>query len=312
MDTIAILMLMHISGVGHTTINRLLHKMKGLELTPGALLDLSPQDISHQFSLRPEIAEEFFTHRDQAQKTYEELELHEIRVLHNKHPDFPARLKIILGDSAPPVLFVRGNTELLSQKALTVIGVRDHSEQGMNAARKCVEKVINKKNITIISGNASGIDTFAHQTALESNGATIFVLPHGILHFHSKKWMADCLTEDNHLIISEFPPHLPWITHAAMQRNRTLCALARAVLLIETGTSGGSFATARNALKLNIPLFAIDYDPVPPSAEGNTLFINQGAQPISEETSDLSLLFDVLDNTLISPQIDEEPLLFDD
>jgi len=79
MDSIAILMLMHISGFGHTTINRLLYKMKGLELTPGALLDLSPQDISHQFGLRPDIAEEFFTHRDQAQQTSEQLEQHEIR-----------------------------------------------------------------------------------------------------------------------------------------------------------------------------------------------------------------------------------------
>ncbi len=312
MDSIAILMLMHISGFGHTTINRLLYKIKGQELTPGALLDLSPQDISHQFGLRPDIAEEFFTYHDQAQQTYQELEDHEIRIVHNEDQDFPTNLKLILGDSAPPVLFVRGNTELLKQKALTVIGVRDHSEQGMKAARKCVETVVNEKNIVIISGNAQGIDTFAHQTALESGGATIFVLPHGILHFHSRKWMTDCLTEQNHLILSEFPPNLPWAAHAAMQRNRTLCALSQAVLLIETGTSGGSFATAQNALKLNIPLFAIDYDPISPSAKGNTIFLNQGAQPIKEYKSDLTLLFSVFSNTYKNHKLYDEPRLFDD
>jgi DNA protecting protein DprA len=312
MDIIAILMLMHISGVGHAAINRLLHKMKGQQLTPCALLELSPQDISHQFGLRPEVAEDFFTHRDQAQQTSEDLEHHEINILHNEHTDFPERLKNILGDSAPPVLFVRGNTSLLKQKALTVIGVRDHSEQGMNATRKNVETIIKQKNIVIISGNAAGIDAFAHQTALQSNGATIFVLPHGILHFHTKKWMVDCLTDQNHLILSEFPPQLPWITHAAMQRNRTLCALSQAVLLIETKTSGGSFSTAQNALKLKIPLFAIDYDPTPPSAEGNRLFLNKGALPIKENNSDLTQLFDVFDNSLKTSQLHQEPRLFDD
>ena len=124
--------------------------------------------------------------------------------------------------------------------------------------------------------------------------------------------MADCLTDRNHLILSEFPPNLPWATHAAMQRNRTLCALAQAVLLIETGTSGGSFSTANNALKLNIPLFVIDYNPIPPSARGNALFIKRGAQPITEDLHGLSSLYDILKKTLQTTQICREARLFDD
>ena len=169
MDITAILMLMHISGFGHTTINRLLYKMKGLDITPCALLDMQPQDISHQLGIRPEIAKEFFTHRDHALQTSEQLKQHEISILQNQAPDFPEHLQTILGDSAPPILFTKGNTELLPQKALTVIGVRDYSEQGMKAAKECVAQVIQKENISIISGNAAGIDTFAHQTAIQSN-----------------------------------------------------------------------------------------------------------------------------------------------
>ena len=80
--------------------------------------------------------------------------------------------------------------------------------------------------------------------------------------------------------MSEFPPEVGWQAHNAMQRNRTICGLSRALLIVESAMSGGTFASGNAALELGCPLYVIDY-PVPPeSALGNRHFLKRGALPV--------------------------------
>ena len=71
--------------------------------------------------------------------------------------------------------------------------------------------------------------------------------------------MADLLTEANSVVVSEFPPKLPWSVGNAMQRNRTICGLVHAMIVIEAGTTGGTWAAGQAALELGVPLFVLDF-----------------------------------------------------
>jgi predicted Rossmann fold nucleotide-binding protein DprA/Smf involved in DNA uptake len=102
----------------------------------------------------------------------------------------------------------------------------------------------------------------------------------GILHFQAKKELRDNLGDDpmsRVLVVSEFPPRLRWKAHNAMTRNRTICGLADALVVVESGTEGGTFEAGKTALSLNEPLFCVDYATPVPSAEGNRYFLENGA-----------------------------------
>lgn len=281
MSLLPLLQLLHIPGVGHATLNRLLARMKGQGIALDDLPNFSPDDLIDQLGLKPEWADLFIQNRDKAWKIQEELERHDIRVLLNGDPGYPERLNQFLGGAAPAVLFIQGNAALLQQKSVAVVGSRECSKRGIAAAQVCVERLAALHN-NIVSGNAPGIDCAAHSAALTGGGTTTFILAHGILHYQSRLEYRSWLQEENHVILSEFPPQMPWATHAAMQRNRTICALSQAVLLVESGIEGGTYTTGMSALKLGIPLFAVEYDPILPSAEGNRRFLHQGAGAIPE------------------------------
>jgi DNA processing protein len=70
-----------------------------------------------------------------------------------------------------------------------------------------------------------------------------------------------------------------------MQRNRTICGLSRAMILIEARTSGGSIQAGRDCLKLGLPLFAAVYEGMPESATGNDELLNQGARRLMKSRS---------------------------
>jgi len=304
-----LLQLLHIPGVGHTTLNRLLFRMRERGISLEDVTGFSLDDLIFQLGLRAEWADLFLQNRELALRLHGELEHQSIRVLVNGDGVYPQRLSRILGDAAPAVLFVRGDPALLQQKSVAVVGVRKCSKRGIAAAKRCTEQLA-AHSINIVSGNAVGIDRVAHLTVLSAGGTTIFVLAQGILSFHPQEELFPLLRDSNHLILSEFPPQLSWATHAAMQRNRTICALSHAVLLIESGTEGGTLATGKNALKLRVPLFAVDFKPVPSTAKGNPYFLQRGAKPIPEKSHILQEIFESLTSWIDDSSSNERFLLF--
>src|SRR5579863_606308 len=71
------------------------------------------------------------------------------------------------------------------------------------------------------------------------------------------------------LVVSAFGPNLPWSVSHAMERNRTICGLSRAMVLIEARSTSGSIRAGRDCLKIGLPLFAAVYEGYPESATGN-------------------------------------------
>ena len=109
------------------------------------------------------------------------------------------------------------------------------------------------------------------------------MLAEGILHFRLKEKDLPWLGDDpmsRILVISEFPLRLPWKAHNAMTRNRTICALSDALVVIESGMEGGTFAAGNAALNLSVPLFCVKYAQPTESASGNAYFLTHGAIPL--------------------------------
>lgn len=184
-----------------------------------------------------------------------------------------------LGQNAPPILFAKGDLKILSLPGVGFAGSRKSSPRGIAIATEAAQELA-RLGVNIVSGYANGVDLAAHRAALGAGGTTTLVLAEGILHFRIKADLADVLEQGRYLILSEFPPSLRWLGRSAMQRNQTICGLSRALVVIESGLDGGTFAAAQTAQKLQLPLFVVDFANPPASAEGNTYLLQHGATPL--------------------------------
>jgi DNA processing protein len=184
----------------------------------------------------------------------------------------------------PVLLLCLGNLELLKHASVGFCGSREASEKGMATARDSATLLAHDK-INIVSGFAAGVDMNAHRAALIAGGTTTVVLAEGILRFRIKKEIRDVWDEARTLIVSEFGPNLPWSVSHAMQRNKTICGLSRAMVLIEARSTGGSIEAGRDCLKMGLPLFAAVYEGSPESATGNEELLRNGAKRLMKSKS---------------------------
>ena len=88
------------------------------------------------------------------------------------------------------------------------------------------------------------------------------------------------VNSQNALVISEFQPNARWSTANAMTRNKTICALSSALIIVESGLEGGTFEAGNFALKLGARLFVAAYPSPSDNASGNQFFLERGAKPI--------------------------------
>jgi len=196
-------------------------------------------------------------------------------------PNYPARLLVVLGDKAPDRLYLRGNQALLDEHAISFCGARDASEKGIKAAAICARTAA-QKHFVITSGNARGVDRATHREALVQGGATVIVLPEGMNHFRIAPELRDAWDWSRVLVVSQFDEAAVWRSYNAMDRNKTIMALSCAMIVVEAGEKGGTRSAGEDALRLRIPLFAIDYGFDEKVAPGNRELIKRGAKPLKK------------------------------
>jgi DNA processing protein len=176
----------------------------------------------------------------------------------------------------PPVLFARGPADLMGAASVGFCGSRSATERGLVVASDIAEQVA-RQRLNVVSGGAKGVDITAHRTALSHGGTTTVVLAEGILQYRMRLELRDVFDPACALVVSEFFPEDPWIAGRAMQRNRTICALSRALVLIEARATGGTFAAGEAALSMGLPLFTADYSTQLESNDGNRILLERGA-----------------------------------
>jgi len=221
---------------------------------------------------------------------YQKIINQNINIINLDSKDYPLNLKINLKNSAPPLLFFKGNKKLLNAKNISIVGSRNVFEGGINFTKK-ITKELTLSGLNIVSGYAKGVDTISHLSALENDGTTIFVLSYGINDFKRKKEFSDLKLNDNSLILSQFLPETNWSASNAMIRNKTIVGLSNAVIIIqagperdEKGNMSGSFNSGKVALENNIPLFVLKPSIVE-NARGNLDLIKKGGIEVSPENA---------------------------
>jgi DNA processing protein len=227
----------------------------------------------------------FYKNQEEVENLLKSLEERNIRLISYYDSNYPRFLLKNLGGRSPLLLSVLGNTDLLEKKSVGFCGSRKASEKGLRVAYDCAEQLANL-GVNVVSGYASGVDAETHKAALMQNqGTTAIILPEGILNFRVKRELKNLWDWSRVVVVSEFLPHAKWSVGNAMQRNKTICGLSSAMILIEARTTGGSIAAGRDCLRMGLPLFAAIYEGMPETATGNQELLGQGAIQLAKSRS---------------------------
>lgn len=179
----------------------------------------------------------------------------------------------------PAVLWVRGDPAVLTRPGIAVVGTRHPSPYGSGMA-EMLSRDLAARGLVIMSGMARGVDTAAHNGALQVQGITVAVWGTGIDVVYPKenKKLAEKIVASGGALVSEFPMG----TFPAPQnfpiRNRTLSGISRGVLVIEAGEYSGTRITARCAMEQNRDVFAVPGNVTNKNSWGPNTLIKQGAK----------------------------------
>lgn len=172
------------------------------------------------------------------------------------HPKYPRLLKEI--PDPPSVLYVLGRgTKINLEKTIAVVGTRRVTSYGTSVTKKLVIDLV-KKGFTIISGMATGVDTVAHQTAIEEGGKTIAVLGCGIdiIYPESNARLYWEIVASG-AVVSEFGPGVVTKKEQFTTRNRIISGMSLGVVVIEGTDKSGTLITAKYAAEQGREVFAV-------------------------------------------------------
>ncbi|MBF0619735.1 MAG: DNA-protecting protein DprA [Candidatus Omnitrophica bacterium] len=169
--------------------------------------------------------------------------------------EYPDILKTI--PDAPNVLYVKGAWPKNLECAVAIVGSRDATMYGLNAAERLAEGLA-ERGIVVVSGLARGIDAAAHRGALRAGADTIAVLgcgldviyPPGSEELYAKISSQGC-------IVSEFPFGMRGFAGNFPRRNRIVSGLSLGVVVIEARIKSGALITAAFALEQGREVFAM-------------------------------------------------------
>jgi DNA processing protein len=179
-----------------------------------------------------------------------------IKSLNHQDKNYPFRLNDLY--DPPRTLYIYGDTSLLKRPMIAIVGARDASKRGLNAAAEFA-KALSKAGLVVISGLARGIDGASHRASLDTgDGATLAVCGTGLdIVYPREHALLAGLIGQKGLLVSEFSPGTgPKPFHFPM-RNRIIAALALGVVVIEAADRSGSLITARIAAELGREVFAL-------------------------------------------------------
>jgi DNA processing protein len=224
---------------------------------------------------------------EQVTEDYHRLTEKGIKVIHLGHEDYPELIVERMHDSAPPVLFTRGYVRLLRSEGVAIVGSRHASAEGLALAARVAEELA-AQGLNVVSGYAKGIDTEAHLGALRRDGTTTIVLSSGILEFSRKRTDAELDWERSALVVSQFHLAERWSARNAMTRNKLVCALSQAVVVIGAGEErdaegrmSGTFDAGKTALPMKVPLFVVDPGTFTTPPAGNAKLIERGGVSVT-------------------------------
>lgn len=202
---------------------------------------------------------------------------------------YPKRLKARLKENAPPILYGCGEQALLELGGLAVVGSR-HIDEAMLKYTMNVGAMAAASNRPIVSGAARGIDSSAMAGALERGGVVIGVMADSLEKAALAKGNREALREGRLVLISAYDPAAGFNVGHAMQRNKSIYALADVGLVVTSDfEKGGTWAGAIEQLeKLHfVPVYVRNGAEC---GKGNAALIQHGGKPWPEPSNPQELV----------------------
>ncbi len=218
----------------------------------------------------------------------EEWQRNGIWIISRSDADYPARYKKHLIDKAPPLLFGVGKRLLLTGGGLAVIGSRDVDTEGESFTRHAAKECA-LNGLSVVSGGARGVDTFAMTASMEAGGITIGILAENLLQKSLQRTARHAIADGRLLLVSPYHPKARFTMGTAMARNKLIYAMADYGLVVSAEhKKGGTWAGATEELKRDKPraVFVRTEGNVP---QGNLKLLELGAIPWPQEIAENNL-----------------------
>lgn len=232
------------------------------------------------------------------------IENEQIKIISFLDSDFPESLKHIF--TIPFLLYTKGQIKT-NQKTLGIVGSRKNTNYGISALSKITEKM--PKNYSIISGGAYGIDSLAHETAIEQNLHTIAVFGCGIniIYPKSNASLFEKILAKNGWLLSIFPIDTPPDAYNFPIRNEIVAWLSDKILIPEASLKSWTLITAQLANDLGKEVFAIPGDIFRSTSEGCNHLINRGEAFCTIQSSDIfEEKMEIIENLSLDNLISQE------
>ncbi len=271
-----------VPGVGSILIKRLLERFK----TPEAVFRAPVKELLKIEGLGERVAGEIQIGPLEKAVKRELSLLKEAggKIITIKDDDYPKRLKDIY--DPPALIYMRGEVKSEDELAIAIVGSRKTSPYGRWFTEK-IGQDLARHGITIVSGMARGIDSIAHQGALQGGGRTIAVLGCGVdVIYPSENRNLFYQIIEQGAVLSEFPMgsrpeggHFP-------RRNRIISGLSIGVVIVQASAKSGSLITAGYALEQGREIFAVPGNVGVEGSRGTNQLIKEGAKLV-ESTEDI-------------------------
>jgi len=272
------ILLSKISSYGFSGINNLVEKVG----SPDEIISAPLEKIKHVSKIEKDTIKLI---RKKAleislEDDYRLIQKHNVKLIKYTDPSYPDSLKNI---SDPPFLiYLRGELKKEDEKAVALVGTRRATAYGKIAAKKLARELA-RAGLTIVSGMARGIDTCAHEGALEEGGRTIAVLGCGVDIVYppeNNSLMKEII--DHGAVISEFSLGTKPFARNFPRRNRIISGLSRGVVVVEAPLKSGALITADFALEQGKEVFAVPGIITSPYSKGTNRLLKEGAKVVED------------------------------
>ena len=237
-----------------------------------------------------------------------------VQVLIWDDADYPPNLREVY--NAPPVLYVKGRIETRDEWAVAVVGTRQASVYGKEAARM-IAAGLAQAGVTVVSGLARGIDALAHRVCLDAGGRTLAVLGSGVdVIYPSQNARLAAEIVERGALVSDYPLGTTPEARNFPPRNRIISGLALGTVVVEGDLGSGARITAEFSAEQGREVFAVPGPIFARTSRGTNQLIQQGAKMVCQvgdilEELNLTMVSEQAQARAVIPENETEALLLE-
>lgn len=312
LSSMQLIALMNIPRIGKKTAAKLSQNFESVPSNDEFIERLSSKDRVIKNQITKDNLISGLSHAKEVLEKSESLGIKSLNIYDEKYPNC---LRYAFSENGqtgitPPVIFFKGNIELLEKDCLLIIGSRNCKEYAKKAALYLSENFATR-NFTIVSGLAKGCDTAVHEGAIKT-GKTIAVVGNGldIVYPKENKELATKILETGGLIFSEYELGTPASKYTLVARDLLQTAVSNAVIVVQTAENGGSMHAAVTAFNSGKKVYTVQFSDKSfnnsDECSGNNILVSKYGASYIKATADKKEMNTYLD--IIAKQIKGENL----